>query len=215
MVILQSDVEYINLNNNNIESLGAVTIAEYLEGDPPIERLYLDRNRLNDDDAILISQALKRNTNLKMLSLRSNNFTCIGVKALLTCAFDSSSLNAISESNHTLTEISFFSEESNRPIQRLDGFIARLLELDRTQKIILALQDKDSLLQYLANIPVELIPEVLAFPLRRGYQFQQVNNKDSYKYLNILYSTMRWWNMPMLYSYYNCVKPDAKRKRNN
>jgi len=215
LVILQSDVEYINLNNNNIESLGAVTIAEYLEGDPPIERLYLDRNRLNDDDAILISQALKRNTNLKMLSLRSNNFTCIGVKALLTCAFDSSSLNAISESNHTLTEISFFSEESNRPIQRLDGFIARLLELDRTQKIILALQDKDSLLQYLANIPVELIPEVLAFPLRRGYQFQQVNNKDSYKYLNILYSTMRWWNMPMLYSYYNCVKPDAKRKRNN
>ena len=215
LVILQSDVDYINLYNNNIESLGVVKIAEYLEGDPPIRRIDLDHNQLNDGDIIHISQALKRNTNLKTLSLCSNNFTCIGVKALLTCAFDSSSLNAISESNHTLTEISFFSEESNRPIQRLDGFIARLLELDRTQKIILALQDKDSLLQYLANIPVELIPEVLAFPLRRGYQFQQVNNKDSYKYLNILYSTMRWWNMPMLYSYYNCVKPDAKRKRNN
>jgi hypothetical protein len=213
LVILQSDVEYINLNNNNIESLGVVKIAEYLEGDPPIRRIGLGHNRLNDGDIIHISQALKRNTNLKTLSLRSNNFTSIGVKALINCVFDGSCLNSISESNHTLTEISFFSEESNRPIQRLDGFIARLLELDRTQKIILALQDKDSLLQYLANIPVELIPEVLAFPLWHGYQFQQVDNKDSYKYLNILYSTMRWWNMPMLYSYHNCVKPDAKRKR--
>jgi hypothetical protein len=100
-VVLQSDVEYINLKNNNIVSLGAVTIAEYLERNPPIQCIVLDHNRLNDD-AILISQALKRNTNLVTIHLHSNNITSIGVKALLTCAFDSSSLNAISESNHTL-----------------------------------------------------------------------------------------------------------------
>jgi hypothetical protein len=63
-VILQSDVEYINLENNNIDSMGAVKIAEHLESNPPIRRIDLDNNRLNDDDAILISQALKRNTNL-------------------------------------------------------------------------------------------------------------------------------------------------------
>jgi hypothetical protein len=33
--------------------------------------------------------------------------------------------------------------------------------------------------------------------------------------LNIVYSTMRWWNMPLLYSYHNCVKADAKRKRHD
>jgi len=72
-VILQSDVNRIILDNNNIDSLGAVKIAEYLEGDPRIEYMSLGCNRLNDDDAILISQALKRNTNLIRLDLERNN----------------------------------------------------------------------------------------------------------------------------------------------
>ena len=165
LVILQSDIKYINLDNNNIDSLGAVKIAEYLGSNPPIEVLSLDHNRLNDDDAILISQALKRTTNLALIDLVGNNFTPIGVKALLTCVFDSSSLSAISESNHTLTKIYLFS-----PVQASDmkSCINSLLEMNRVQKIVLALQDKDSLLQYLANIPVELMPEVLVFSHGRG-----------------------------------------------
>ena len=74
LVILQSDVKYIILDNNNIDSLGAVKIAEYLESDPTIQHINLDHNRLNDDDAILISQALERNLNLKILDLVRNNF---------------------------------------------------------------------------------------------------------------------------------------------
>jgi hypothetical protein len=195
-VILQSDVSLINLEHNNIDSLGAVKIAEYLESDPPVSRIDLDHNRLNDDDAVLISQALKRNTNLRTLYLSSNNFTSIGVKELLTCVFDSSSLNAISESNHTLERMIFF-DDNNSFFHKLKGCIDILLRLDRTQKIMLALQDKDSLLYYLANVPVKLIPKVLAFPLERFVYEHQ------HKHLNIVYSTMRWWNMPLLYSYYN------------
>jgi hypothetical protein len=59
-VILQSDVKYINLEHNNIDSLGAVKIAEYLENDPPIDGISLECNCLNDDDIILISQAMRR-----------------------------------------------------------------------------------------------------------------------------------------------------------
>ena len=147
------------LNTTILTHFLAVTIAEYLESDPPIRHIDLDHIRLNDDDIILISQALKRNTNLKSAYLHSNNFTSIGMKALLMCAFDSSSLNDITESNHTLSGTYFF----DGTFKRLAYCIDRLLELDRTQKIILALQDKDSLLQYLANIPVELIPEVWHF----------------------------------------------------
>ena len=113
-VILLSDVEYINLNNNNIDSLGAVKIAEYLDDDPLLNRLSLDHNRLNDDDAILFSQALKRNTNLRHMDLKGNSFTSIGVKALLTCVFDNSTLNAISESNHTLTRINMFHNHNDK-----------------------------------------------------------------------------------------------------
>jgi hypothetical protein len=202
-VILQSDIKYIYLDSNNIDSLGAVKIAEYLESDPPICHIDLDRNRLSDDDAILISQALKRNTNLGQISILANNITSIGVKALLTCVFDCSSLNAISESNHNLERlILFHSHHFN-----LVGCIDRLLQLNCAQKIMLALQDKESLLRYLTDIPVTLMPEVLAFPLERFVDEHQR------KHLNIVYSTMRWWNMPLLYSYYNSVKSDTKRKR--
>jgi len=203
LVLLQSDVKYINLDNNNIDSLGAVKIAEYLGSNPPIQRIDLDHNRLNDDDAILISQALKRNTNLRRIDLLSNNFTSIGVKALLTCVFDSSSLNAISESNHILNLMHLFSGGNYKLQDRID----RMLGFDQTQKIVLALQDKDSLIQYLAHVPVGLISEVLAFPHGR------VADLCPHKCFSIVYSTMRWWNMPMLYSYYDCVKSDTKRKR--
>jgi hypothetical protein len=43
-VILQSDVSIINLDSNNIDSLGAIKIAEYLESDPPILHIDLEHN---------------------------------------------------------------------------------------------------------------------------------------------------------------------------
>ena len=177
---------------------------------------------MNDNDAILISQALKRNTNLKTLSLHTNSLTSIGVKSLINCGFDSSSLNALSESNHTLRGMNLYDYDNNltpsivvimlhgiHHIEFLQGCINRLLELDKTQKMLLAMKDKDSLIQYLANLPVNLMPEVLAFPLWR------YANECQHEHLNIVYSTMRWWNMPLLYSYHNCVKADAKRKRHD
>jgi hypothetical protein len=191
-VILQSDVSWIDLCDNNIDSLGAVKIAEYLESDPPIKLLSLHHNRLDDDDMILISQALKGNTNLTHLNLLGNNLTSTGVKAPLTCVFDSSSLNAISESNHTLSKIDFFDDGNNRPIKEMHNCINTLLGFDRTEKLLLALQEKDSLLQYLTNVPVGVIPDVLAFPHGR------VVDEHQYKHLNIVYSIMRWWDMPMI-----------------
>jgi hypothetical protein len=181
-VVLQSDIRSIYLSNNNIDSLGAVIIAEYLEGDPPIHDINLDDNQLNDDDALLISHALKRNSNLRHLGLLGNNFSSSGVKALLTCAFDASSLNAISESNHTLTSIDIIQNQNQ--YDKLACCIEMLIRFIRTSKIMIALQDKDSLLQYLANLPVELIPEVLAF--HHGL----VDDEYQYKHLNIVYSTM-------------------------
>ena len=215
LVLLQSDVRRINLSNNNIDSVGAVKIVEYLEGDPPIYELTLENNRFNDNDAILISQSLKRNRILRRLDLVGNNITSIGVKALLNCVFDSSSLNAISESNHILVGMNIFNStnismsSSFLLSQKFNGYVGKLLELGKRDKILLALQDKDSLLQYLANVPVELIPEVLA--LNNG----RFDNQCQQKYLNIMYSTMRWWNMPMLYSYHSCLNSDTKRKRDN
>ena len=108
--------------------------------------------------------------------------------------------------NHTLVEIDFFFRDNE-----IACCIGILLSMDWIEKILLALQDKDSQLKYLANVPVELIPEVLAFPLQRDDDLFV----GQHEHLNLVYSTMRWWNMPMLYSYHSCVKSDTKRKRDN
>jgi hypothetical protein len=90
----------------------------------------------------------------------------------------------------------------------LQDCIDRMLKLDRTDKILFALQDKDSQLQYLANVPVELIPEVLLFP-------RWAVGQPKHNHLNVVYSTMRWWNMPTLYSYYHCDKSDSNMTRDD
>ena len=90
----------------------------------------------NDNDAILFSQALKRNTHLRILGLERNNFTSTGVKALFSSLYDSSSLNAISESNHTC-ELDLFDNKKSAPFQQM------LENLDRTSKILIALHEKE------------------------------------------------------------------------
>jgi hypothetical protein len=213
-VILQSNVRNISLGHNNIDSLGAIQIAQYLEGNPPIEGIYLDNNSLNDNDAILLSSALKRNTNLNRLHLERNNFTSTGVKALMTCVCDVSSLNAISESNHTLSMYMFKNANYFQGGQDYDdncriGQCIRMNQvtlLSRIQKLFIVLEDKEALLKYLADVPVELMPEVLEFFHGRT---------GNYHSLNRIYATMRWWNMPALFSYHRRAKSDTKRKRDD
>ena len=177
----------------DVSSLNAIS-----ESNHTLERLGLFSRQTNGSLVDGIDRLIDFDMTQKiMLALQDKD-------SLLKCVFDVSSLNAISESNHMLKEMYIFSDQASD--NNLD-VINQLFKLDRTQKIVLALQDKDSLLKYLANVPVELIPEVLAFPLRR------IDNEHQHEHLNIVYSTMRWWNMPMLYSYLNCVRSDTKRKR--
>jgi len=204
-VILQSDVKVIDLSHNHIDSLGAVKISEYLESNPPVKFLKLDNNSFNDDDAILFSQALKSNTNLLALCLTRNNFSSVGVKALFSSLYDSSSLNSISESesNHTC-ELDLFDNKKSAPIQQM---LTSLKYLDRTSKILIALHDKESLLKYLADVPVELMPDVMAFI--QEWEWDQIQS------MSMMYAAMRWWNMPSLYSFLRCDTTNTKRKRVN
>ena len=64
-VILQSNVKAIHLDRNNIGGNQGFAIPR---GQPAHSELSLGANGFNDDDAIILSQALKRNTNLKEIS---------------------------------------------------------------------------------------------------------------------------------------------------
>ena len=62
----------------------------------------LEQNCLNDNDARVIADGLKHNTNLRELHLGKNEeFTDIGHNALRKAIFDPSSLAAVVSSNHT------------------------------------------------------------------------------------------------------------------
>jgi hypothetical protein len=98
---------------------------------------YLDLwcNRFNDDDAVLLSQAIKTNTHLNYLYLFSNNFTSVSVKSLFSYVFDNTSLNAISESNHVCAiEVIY---------DRIFGeHLSSMYTFGRTDKLLIAVHDK-------------------------------------------------------------------------
>ena len=204
-VILQSDVEDLEIADNNINSLGAIKIAEYIERNTTMMCLHLYGNLLNDDDAVIISRALQENYKLFSLHIYWNNFTSVGVKALFSSVFDNSSLNAIFDSNHVLKMIHVISD---------DDYFYRMSKINHNMndgewpladKLLIAMHDKDSLLEYLANVPVELMPRVL--------NFVQLD-RDEVMSLSMVYVSMRYWNMPSLYSHRNIhVESNPKKKR--
>ena len=66
-----------------------------------MERLVLTNNNINDADAILIARALEHNTNLRRLDLGQNDITNTGRSALAKALFDSTSLNHVTDMNHS------------------------------------------------------------------------------------------------------------------
>jgi hypothetical protein len=72
-LILQSKVKSMELTGNNIDSSGAVKIAEYLKSNSEMYFLFLDDNLFNDDDAVVLAEALKMNTKLKWINLGAIN----------------------------------------------------------------------------------------------------------------------------------------------
>ncbi|KAL7527690.1 hypothetical protein ACHAXR_004966 [Thalassiosira sp. AJA248-18] len=90
----------IDLDLNNIRTLGGTHLPDFLATNPPLQELYLEHNHLNDNDATLIAEALKLNRNLTILRVGGNEITDTGCSALRKAIFDSVSLNSVADSNH-------------------------------------------------------------------------------------------------------------------
>ncbi|KAL9186889.1 hypothetical protein ACHAXT_010609 [Thalassiosira profunda] len=91
----------IGVHTNNIRTMGDTHIPDYLASNPPLRSLALGKNKLDDNDAMLIAEALKRNTNLRYLWLDGNEITEVGQNALQNAMYDNTSLNSVADSNHT------------------------------------------------------------------------------------------------------------------
>ena len=98
-----SKYKRLRLRGNNLRTNGRADIPDLIASNSPLESLDLSSNNLNNDDAVLIAESLSRNTHLKNIILLYNNDKIQerGKNALLRALKDTSSMNALSDSNHT------------------------------------------------------------------------------------------------------------------
>ena len=71
----KNKVKSLNLCENDISTSGDTFISEFLSSNHMLAALELNRNQLDDNDAIAIANALEHNTNLRVLDVRNNNLT--------------------------------------------------------------------------------------------------------------------------------------------
>lgn len=93
----------IDLGLNYIGPRAADAMAELIESNPSsLHHLILFGNSIGDSGAMHFAKALKYNSNLMELNLGYNRISSVGMKALLFAIYDTSSLNTLLDSNHTL-----------------------------------------------------------------------------------------------------------------
>jgi len=186
----------IDLDSNNIRTMGGTHLSDFLATNPPLQSLYLENNYLNDSDAVFIANSLKRNTNLANLFLGRNEITCIEGNALSNAIFDSGSLNSAADSNHicTIHDIGL-----DRNTNNISGSARR----NRVKKIFSILSSRNTqganvyhLNLELGDASLKIAPLVLDCLARSA-----ASGGSSYRpvTLSILYEVLRSWKMPSLY----------------
>lgn len=169
---LTKDCDHLNLSGNGLGREGTDYLASVLKTNPRVRVIILE-DSLCDDDIIQLSEALKSNNTISQLTLYPHEMTDRGTEMIEKAVFDLSSLNAMHDCNHSLnpslgrynrTIPSWTNSSYHMNTQRVDK--ADRLKIHRRCKILFALGalDTESLnCNYLRDIPLELLPELLSF----------------------------------------------------
>ena len=216
--------EYIDLDNNDIETglldlegnsiSGNTAIPDYIASNPPLKKLFLSGNKLDDDDAIWIARALRQNTNLEHLYLHNNDFTDIGCQALSKATYDSTSLNSVFDCNHTCSISGIYGEDGiGIPLFCKNASTpAGVSKLKTTrgmkiEYILCARHREGSNVQYLnlefdgddedGALTLKFVPKVLEAVY--NYSNHCYNDALRINPLSIMYEILRGWKMPELY----------------
>ena len=96
-----SKYKKLDFEDNHLRTNGRADISNLIALNSPLETLLLSSNSLNDVDAVLIAESLGHYSHLRKLDLGYNNILERGLNALIRAVNDTSSLNALSDSNHS------------------------------------------------------------------------------------------------------------------
>ena len=201
-------LRHVDLSGNGIKTNGDRCIPDFLSTNPPLERLWLSDNRLIDDDALHITQALQSNTNLRYLDLQNNALTVegkwvahnqavFGISHSILSGLKSASdmnLNTVNEANHTCHVAGIISETD------FMNHYNESAKWNRGRKMILLLEKRhqegcsiSQLKSEFSKDCTELVPHVLA----RINSF--CGDFEAQGKLSVLFELMRHWKMPEIY----------------
>ena len=201
----RNNLEVIGLCNNNISTEGDTFISDFLATNSILQTLDLSGNELDDNDAINIAGILTDNKNLHFLDLTNNNITKIGWAALRTAEFDDSSLNAVSDCNHSCN-VKYPPDDS----ELIEGVDTSEMNGDRNytqafnwkrvrqKKIytVLSTRNRDcSNVGHFEDIHVKLLPNMLhSIQKYSNYQYDDMSQvRGHFHPLSIVYEICRNW----------------------
>ncbi|EJK48637.1 hypothetical protein THAOC_32546, partial [Thalassiosira oceanica] len=203
-----STYKVLDFSGNNLQTNGRTDISDLIAANSPLKELNLDRNRLNDDDAVLIAQSLGRNTHLTKLYMNYSNIQERGMRALHGTVNDTSTLNALSDSNHTCLLIGLSGNFNLYAINSDRG--SNGLYMNRMFKIHKLMVERYR--NGGGNVPhlntemrgensVLLAPYLMESVVRRHDAFPKKYNKSSECSLGLLYELVKDWKMAELFSF--------------
>ena len=113
-----SQLRDLNLSSNaTITNEGWKTVSALLERPGSnLEKLYLSRNNIGDEGALILANALRGNCELKTLALHDySGITAEGWTPFLKLLCDTSNVNCTYLSNHTLGNVGYFAPGASPP----------------------------------------------------------------------------------------------------
>ena len=110
------NIHTLNIHGNHIRNEGAIAIANSLVSNTKLKELNLRDNQIGNEGAIAIANSLANNTKLKELIISDNQMDNQNIvqDAFSRVLCNTSSINAIYSSNHTLANLFGGYEEEER-----------------------------------------------------------------------------------------------------
>ena len=197
-------IDSISLEGNSLGSYGVNLMAKCLAKNPTVRVLSLNDNLINDNDAVVLSMCLKTNTNLRALDVTKNPISQVGIYSFLPALINGGnplpimSLNEVSHSNHTCLVI--FGEE-NHVCRLANHYVdSKLNRIVKLMSFLLSTGENYTNMRHLDDMPVEIMPRVLAFMMEHLNETHRLNG---------IFMLMREWSLPLLYT--SSVGPEPRR----
>eukprot|EP00956_Cyclotella_meneghiniana_P031142 scaffold80795_cov76-Cyclotella_meneghiniana.AAC.3 len=196
-------LQHVELVSNRLSNLRQTDMAEFLASNPLLACLDLSKNPFTHQDVILIADAIKHNTTLRVLKLCTNLDQSYLFDSLV---FDDTSLNALYHSNHSCKIRHSFSHQPFRDLD-LNPYHDRNLNLKRKIYTLLSRrnrQNENAACFDSEGIMIKHLPHILS--LLKPYSEHNYCDQwfpadaDEVKPLSITYEIMKGWKMPELYN---------------